>query len=375
MHHVYLIPGFFGFSNLGELHYFRAIRQTLEENFKKEGLEVFVPGVSTLPTGSLIRRAQRLLDTIVTNQSLEKASAIHLIGHSTGGLDARLLASSARDLGSDELRKRLREKLKTVVTISAPHRGTPLANFFTTIYGKNLLYFVTLLIIVGLWRRPISMAAGVFSIVARLGGFLGLTEPILRQLTDQLLKDFSRERESEVREFLNSILSDVSLMVQLTPESMEVFDRAVEPWAEVRYVSYATVSPSPLKALQKRSLASLLTPISTLLYSTLYTLAAQTDSNFRYRSPVNAIELSTGQPLPFVLKGDDNDGVVPTLSQIFGEFRGYIKADHLDVVGHFFLQGSERKDVADWFTSGANFNRTTFDALWHDVTQVLLGKR
>src|SRR5438128_1464586 len=152
MHHVYLIPGFFGFSNLGELQYFRAIRQTLEENFKKEGLEVFVPGVSTLPTGSLIRRAQRLLDTIVTNQSLDKATTIHLIGHSTGGLDARLLASSARELGSDELRKRLREKLKTVVTISAPHRGTPLANFFTTIYGKNLLYFVTLLIIVGLWR-------------------------------------------------------------------------------------------------------------------------------------------------------------------------------------------------------------------------------
>jgi triacylglycerol lipase len=374
MHHVYLIPGFFGFSNLGELQYFRTIRETLERNFRAEGLAVFAPGVSTLPTGSLVRRAQRLLDTIVTNQSLEKASVIHLIGHSTGGLDARLLASTARDLGSDELRQKLRAKLKTVVCLSSPHRGTPIANFFTTIYGKNLLYFVTLLIIVGLWRRPISVAAGVFSLVARVGSVLGLTEPILRQLTDQLLKDFSRERESEVREFLNSILADVSLMVQLTPESMEVFDRTVEPWPEVRYVSYATVSPSPLQALQKRSLRSLLTPVSTILYSTLYTLASQADSHFRYRAPVDALEFSTGKPLPFALSSEDNDAVVPTLSQIFGEFRGYIKADHLDVIGHF-LHGNERQDSADWFTSGANFNRTTFDALWHDVTQVLLGKR
>lgn len=374
MHHIYLIPGFFGFSNLGDLHYFRTIRETLQKNFMQEGLAVFVPGVSTSPTGSLVRRAGYVLDAIVANQSLERASHIHLIGHSTGGLDARLLASSARGVGAERLKAQLKEKLRTVITLASPHRGTPLANFFTTIYGKNLLYFVTLLIIVGLWRRPITFAAGIFSFFSRFSDFLGLTEPLLRQLTDQLLKDFNRDREREVREFLNSILSDVSLMVQLTPEAADIFDRTVEPWPSVRYVSYATVSPTPLKALQKRSLGSLLTPVSTILYSTLYTLTAMAHPNYRYHTPVDAVELSTQKPLPFPLSPEDNDGVVPTLSQIFGEFRGYIKADHLDVIGHF-LGGPGTQERADWFTSGANFNRAAFDALWYDVTQVLLGKR
>lgn len=375
MHHIYLIPGFFGFSNLGGIHYFRAVRETLERNFRQEGQEVFVPGVATFPTGSVKRRARRLLEVILENGSLERATAIHLIGHSTGGIDARLLTSESQDLGSELLRQKLKEKLRTVVCLSTPHRGTPLANFFTTLYGKNLLYFVTLIVVVGLLRRPVSMAAGLFSLISRIGDLLGLTEPILRQLTDQLLRDFTPEREQEVRKFLNSILSDVSLMVQLTPEAMEIFDLAVRPWPGVRYVSYATVSPPPIKLLQKLSLKNILTPLSTILYSTLYTITARPENGFHYHPPVAAPELMTGKPLPFDLTPTSNDGVVPTLSQIYGEFRGYVNADHLDVIGHYLRGPTEKKDGADWFTSGAHFRLEAFENLWFDVTQVLLGKR
>ena len=64
MHHVFLIPGFFGFSNLGDVHYFRAVRETLERNFAERGEQVIIHGVKTFPTGSLKRRARRVLETI-----------------------------------------------------------------------------------------------------------------------------------------------------------------------------------------------------------------------------------------------------------------------------------------------------------------------
>lgn len=85
----------------------------------------------------MARRARRVLDEIEKNESLRRADSIHLIGHSTGGIDARLVASTARGLGLASERPELAEKLRTVVSLATPHYGTPLANFFTTIYGKS----------------------------------------------------------------------------------------------------------------------------------------------------------------------------------------------------------------------------------------------
>ena len=68
-----------------------------------------------------------------------------------------------------------------------------------------------------------------------------------------------------------------------------------------------------------------------------------------------------------------HDGVVPALSQIHGEFRGFARGDHLDVVGHYERGPAEKRDGADWFTSGAQFDARRFDELWSDVTDVLLG--
>jgi len=371
VHHVYLIPGFFGFANLGEVKYFRAVRETLERHFRDLGEPVEIFGVKTFPTGSLRRRGKRLLETIVERGSLERADHIHLIGHSTGGIDARLVASLTRDLGYDAERKQLVPKLKTVVSLASPHYGTPLANFFTTLYGKKLLYFITLLVFVGLWRRPVSAAAGLLGLGFRFTDVLGLNEGMLRQVTNQLLRDFTPEREAEVRQFLESILTDVSLMVQLTPESMDVLNPAIEQLPDVRYVSYATVSPPPLLAIKRSRWKELLTPIETVLYSTLYVITASPEPGFRYHRPIDPIEAVTGRPLPFGLDETSNDGVVPTLSMIHGEFRGFILADHLDIVGHYLRGPLEKRDGADWFLSGAKFDLVQFERLWGDITNVL----
>ncbi len=372
MHHVYLIPGFFGFSALGNVHYFRAVSETIQRHFDAQNEKVEIFGVKTFPTGSLRRRGRRLLETVVENGSLERADHLHFIGHSTGGLDARLVASLTRDLGHDADRKVLNEKLRTVVSLASPHYGTPLANFFTTLYGKKLLYFITLLVFVGLWRRPVSAAAGLLGLGFRVYDLLGLNEGMLRQITNQLLRDFTPEREKEVRMFLNSILEDVSLMVQLTPESMDVLNPAIEPLPNVRYVSYATVSPPPLLAIKRSRWQELLTPLEAMLYSTLYVITARPEAGFHYHLPIDPVEAVTRRPLPFGLDVSSNDGVVPTLSMIHGEFRGFILADHLDVVGHYLRGPLEKRDGADWFLSGAKFNLDQFEGIWGDVTDVLL---
>lgn len=371
-HHAFLIPGFFGFSNLGDVHYFRAVRETLARDFAARGEEIEIHGVRTFPTGSLVRRARRVIETIVESGALERGDAIHLIGHSTGGLDARLVGSTAEGLGYEAERRAIEAKLRTVVCLATPHYGTPLANFFTTIYGKKLLYFVTLLVFVGLWRRPVSVAAGVLGLGYRLYDLLGLNETMLRQITNQLLRDFTPEREREVRQFLNSVLDDVSLMIQLTPEAMDVTRRAIVPIEGLRVVSYGAVSPPPLRTLVRKNLRELLTPLPTVLYSTLYALAADPEPGYSYHTPIAPRGID-GLALPFELDANANDGVVPALSQIHGEFRGFARGDHLDVVGHYERGPEEKRDGADWFTSGAAFDVRRFEELWGDVTEVLLG--
>ena len=80
----------------------------------------------------------------------------------------------------------------------------------------------------------------------------------------------------------------------------------------------------------------------------------------------------TGRPLPFIITESTSDGVVPTLSQIWGEFRGVVRADHLDVLGHYLRGPFDVRDGADWFGSGAKFDREAFEWLWEDIADVLI---
>ena len=92
-HQVLLIPGFFGFGKLGEISYFSGVREAIEANFQALGLRVEVTEVPTLPMASIRFRAARVLETLASVAS-KGDGPIHLIGHSTGGLDARVAISA-----------------------------------------------------------------------------------------------------------------------------------------------------------------------------------------------------------------------------------------------------------------------------------------
>jgi len=112
---VVLVHGFFGFDRIGvpgvKLHYFRGIVRHLES------LGYDVHAVRLPPFASVPERAKVLVDAIA---ALPHAR-VDLIAHSLGGLDARYALAH---LG-------LAAKVRSLVTIGTPHRGTPLADLAT----------------------------------------------------------------------------------------------------------------------------------------------------------------------------------------------------------------------------------------------------
>lgn len=372
IHQVYLIPGFFGFSTLGGLSYFRQINETLQRVFGASGQRVEIIGVKTLPSASIVHRARMLLTTVLEHGGDEPGVHVHFVGHSTGALDARLVAHLGTQLGRDRAQRAVVANLRTVVSVAGAHRGTPLANFFITLYGKNLMVLVTLLIIAGMWRKPIVLVGGLIGMMGKINGLLGLDETLMHQITNQLLKDFTPTAEAEVRQFLRSIVEDQGTLLQLTPEGMDLFNATTPDNPDVRYVSWATAAPEPSKIIKNLSLRHALTPLNKVLYSLLWTGTSRAHPGYPYHPPVDAVDAVAGTPLPFELTPRTSDGVVPTLSQVWGEFRGIVQADHLDVIGHYLRGPFDTQSGADWFGSGAKFDRASFEWLWEDVAHVLL---
>src|SRR5688572_24190297 len=130
-HHVFLIPGFFGFVNFGRLVYFSHVREFLEDAFARERLPVEIHRVRLGPTSSLRVRAAELLRFV--RDTAPEHAPIHLIGHSTGGLDARLFTTPGLTLEGETEIEPYARRVRSVVSIASPHRGTPLAAFFSSL--------------------------------------------------------------------------------------------------------------------------------------------------------------------------------------------------------------------------------------------------
>ena len=63
-HAIYLIPGFFGFTNLGRFRYFTHVDRFLRERCAERGIDARVHVVPTHPTASLPKRAALVVETL-----------------------------------------------------------------------------------------------------------------------------------------------------------------------------------------------------------------------------------------------------------------------------------------------------------------------
>ena len=191
--------------------------------------------------------------------------------------------------------------------------------------------------------------------------------------TDLILRFVDRGGRSEISDFLEKIRTDQGAIVQIMPEAMDLFNATAEDDPRVRYGSVVTASPAPQALRFAKKVRSPYAALTAAMYSTLYQFTSQRHKMYPYAepSPEQRAELARG------IRGEvgekSSDGIVPTLSQIWGDIVWCGDGDHLDVLGHFHDDGEQRQHV-DWMTSGAHFDRARFRDVMNAVAAFQLGR-
>ena len=332
---------------------------------------------------------------------------MHLVGHSTGGVDARLFANPAFDLGPDMPQARRLEmiaRLGNIVTVSSPFYGTPIADHIGE-EDRLLLEAVRILTMLGVFTHGDLVRFGIELVkltpmavardpLAAVGALLKAFDApmsmhdIARLLVQRasgtaapaLLVDALRlgktptQRDvvvQQLSEFFDSIETHQELLPELAPGSIQ---RRTAELAATDYgrsgtgkiVSYVSVSPAPARSVLAaiESFANL-EVLQRFVYDTLY---QATSGGAIDRAVPEGPQLSLGAKAEALLSdANASDGVVPARSQTLdGKAAGIVVGDHLDVVGSF--DGGTGANV---MRSGANFTGRDFEALWGDIANSL----
>lgn len=347
---VYLIPGFFGFATIGEMRYFAHVHRALGAALQRRGAAAVLHDVPTLPTASLQSRARRLAE--VVSRTAEPEDTVHLIGHSTGGLDARWM------LGPEgALRPAQRQQVRSVLSVVTPHHGAPLAAYLDTAQGEHWLRLISILTLHAIRhdRLAIGPAQRLMGAAVRLGAMAKLPPGLLDQVWQDVLRDFAPGRQTELRAFFQEVWADRSLLAQLTPDGLRQLAPGLQDRPEVRYGSIVACAAPPVRVPRLPSEG---------LYKMLHRLARWQASPVPRTPPPLRTALGP-------LSGEDNDAIVPTISQAHGELVFATRADHLDVLG--FFHGPELAPPhLDWFRTHSGFGRERFSALWEAAADFLL---
>jgi triacylglycerol lipase len=115
---IVLVHGILGFRKKFGVEYFRGVAERL----RAQGFSVLVPELD--PTRGIEFRGDQLGDQINNGFNgglLDRTEKTHVIAHSMGGLDSRYLLSPVSE-------KRLVGPVRSLTTISTPHRGSPIAD-------------------------------------------------------------------------------------------------------------------------------------------------------------------------------------------------------------------------------------------------------
>jgi pimeloyl-ACP methyl ester carboxylesterase len=375
-HRIYLSPGFFGFGKIGSYDYFSHVEKALVARLNASGDDASTWVLDVPPTASIRRRASRLAELV--SSTAGDQGPVHLIGHSTGGLDARMLASPEVILPVPNSMLSWMPRLASVTTINAPHYGTPLASFFATANGQRWLYLLSVLTYVALTvgAPPLTFVSAMVLAMRRIEGMLGLEVKILDGLGRSVLRLLDDAQSAEVRAFLEAILTDQGAVIQLMPEAMDLFHAGIGDRPGVVYQCTASMAPPPSA---RKWLMRLPNPWETLqatIFTALYGIASRYDETYPCapRDVDDEAEARMRRAFGRVPGARSNDGVVPILSQVWGKLVWVGYGDHLDVLGHFHPEGSSHPERpmpaglpsaghVDWLRSGSGFNEPKFETM------------
>ena len=373
--HVLLVPGFFGFGSFGRpggprIVYFDRVMKALASSRRELRGRIHVH--EPPPIGSLEARVRSLQDALLQllggallRGELRRGPRIHIIGHSTGGLDARLLLNPRYHFKGEDpaLREGLAERVGTVVTLSAPHHGTPIAS--SLVHGISHLLLegmslATILAAAGQLRRRLGLPGLSFlvSVFEAVAPRRNVNAPAIA-----LLAGMDEETARQIARFRGMVMSDTRLLHDLAPERMAQLNARIGEGDLERLVEIVTVAPRPtlggtLHGLDRRA-----------AYALCY--AATASKTFRPDRFPHGPWIAARPPGTERAAVEDapraNDGIVPASSQtVTGSAARLVLADHLDVIGHF-----EWRWNTTIFKSGAGFGRREFMALWRFVAEAL----
>jgi triacylglycerol lipase len=370
---VLLVPGIFGFASFGDgIQYFAGAEKVLRGAAWGGAEPPRTQVTEPPPTGSLARRVRSLHDS-VASAPLAQGALVHLIGHSTGGLDARLLVNRKFLLhGLDEAaRARVWDRLGRIVTLSAPLHGTPVAAQLDDDFhfGVFLLVWVAAILdkagklrdrkaLKLLWDA-LRSARG----ATRRGGepHLGLVNERLIPALAALLGDSTAA--ARVVEFFRNIQGDSSLIYDLTPRLMEELNAQITDGEILPLTHFLTVAPPPPPRL----------PLGGELFvrwAYRHFYEATTAGSFTHAVPdVPLRSIGVDEPGWRTAAHRPSDAVVPVASQAL-TWTGatLVFGDHLDVTGHY-----PSVETIALFKSGAEFGPDQFAALWGAIADVIRG--
>lgn len=363
---VLLVPGIFGFGAFGPrgrplVEYWARVEEALR---RACGASLRFAVHEPPPAGSLTERVAslhvKLSEVLETGLDGRAVGRLHLVGHSTGGLDARLALSPGYawpGLPEGDVRRTLLARVGTLVTLSAPFHGTPLAARLAL--GTRLLpalYFASILATRGRLRLAGQLAT-LFAGVKRLllGGVTPTDELIAR------LADVDDHTARDIRRFLVHVADDHALVRELAPGAMSALETKLSGGRALGVKSFVTVSPPP-RLGPADALYALGAPLQRALYDFCWAATASAGAPEGARLPAGPWLGGAQTPIGW----RSSDGVVPCWSQtLSGEAAGLVEADHLDVIGHYESAG------ATFLRSGSRFDDARFFALWRAIGESL----
>jgi len=430
--HIVLVPGFGGFDALGRVEYYAGITRLFQQWNRRYGpLPVVLHYFDNLPTAAVVTRAARLRKYLAKRMArgeILDTDKVVLVGHSTGGLDIRQLICDLHkgknrrvpvDGGLSVSARAIRHCLDGVVFLSVPHWGTNVADWVyahpllrkTVIADLRAAFAGSQLYLLDQIEAGIAGGAASFTGAELL---LALRDALTEANDHASGPDPSRiadaqEAASELELYFRQMASDFRVINDLTSEphggekSPAHFDdqecmKELKLWDQppIRTLSYATVGGRPFRFSSRSGcpapVFNLTNPFDCLDIAQGGGRSAGTDISYRfcYRAcaggPLQWPHLAgtvarvLGPPPAQPIELWDNDGIVNTVSMLWPrEETVLVRADHLDIVGHYRLRlaqpepaeaGSEPPRTYqsyDSLRSSPLFDEKTFEDVWTEI--------
>jgi len=211
-------------------------------------------------------------------------------------------------------------------------------------------------------RLPVGVVLRMVKLLRRPGA---KPQGVVDQIFADLLADFSIDRRRALADFFGSIRGDQDLVAQITPAATDVFNASTQDRPSVRYGCVVTRARPPGLASLVRAGLGVYAQSTHAVFAALHRICARTRESGARLIPAADAELLR-RAFDRATAAGENDGIVPTESQLWGDPIAGVWADHLDVIGHFD-HPTHVPPHFDWLVSGTGFSRPQFERLWKDV--------